>query len=91
MPDPIKVLPTTPDEVGLVHPIDGPLSADGSLWSYDAFTVQLLTAGTIRRFEAYADGAAKSGGKMAAVSAASSAAGAGPEAGTSGAPQPAAS
>ena len=57
MPDPIKVLPTTSDEVGLVHPVDGALAAEGSLWSYDAFTMRQLTSGAIRRFEADVDGA----------------------------------
>ena len=54
MPAPIKVLPVDASAVGLVHPVDGPLSEAGSLWSYDTFTVRHLDAGVIRRFEAEA-------------------------------------
>lgn len=51
MPDPIKVLPNTDDAVGLVHPVDGPLAAEGSTWSYDSFTIRRLDESVIRRFE----------------------------------------
>ena len=53
----IKVLPVTDDAVGLVHPLDGPLAADGSLWTHDSFTERRLQEQLIRRFEADADGA----------------------------------
>jgi len=32
----------------LVHPIDGPLRAWGSFWSYDAFTCRMIMDGVIR-------------------------------------------
>ncbi|MCJ2102450.1 hypothetical protein [Methylobacterium sp. E-046] len=51
----IKVLPVTEAEVGLVHPHDGPLAAEGSDWTHDAFTERRLQEQVIRRFEADAD------------------------------------
>ncbi|MCJ2053999.1 hypothetical protein [Methylobacterium sp. J-070] len=54
----IKVLPTAAEHVGLVHPLDGPLAADGSLWTHDGFTERQIQAQVIRRFEAGVDDAA---------------------------------
>ena len=51
----IKVLPVTEAAVGLVHPLDGPLAAEGSDWTHDAFTERRLQEQVIRRFEADAD------------------------------------
>lgn len=53
----IRVLPTAEEHVGLVHPLDGPLAAEGSLWTYDAFTERQIQAQVIRRFEAGVDDA----------------------------------
>lgn len=51
----IKVLPTAEEHVGLVHPLDGPLAAEGSDWTHDAFTERRIQEQMIRRFEADAD------------------------------------
>lgn len=53
----LKVLPTAQEHVGLVHPVDGALAADGSVWTHDAFTERQLQKQIIRRFEADADAA----------------------------------
>ena len=53
----IKVLPTAEEHVGLVHPVDGALASDGSLWTYDAWTEARLQEQVIRRFEAGVDDA----------------------------------
>ena len=53
----IKVLPTAEEHVGLVHPVDGPLAAEGSDWTHDVFTERRIQEQVIRRFEADADGA----------------------------------
>jgi hypothetical protein len=49
MSDRIKVLPGHENARGLLHPIDGELKDEGSLWTYDGFTCRLLTDGDIRR------------------------------------------
>ena len=54
----IKVLPTAAEHVGLVHPVDGALAAEGSLWTHDVFTERQIQAQVIRRFEAGVDDAA---------------------------------
>lgn len=51
----IKVLPTAEEHVGLVHPVDGPLAAEGSLWTHDGFTERQIQAQIVRRFEAGVD------------------------------------
>ncbi|MCJ2021069.1 hypothetical protein MKK84_27215 [Methylobacterium sp. E-065] len=51
----IKVLPTADEHVGLVHPVDGALEADGSVWTYDAWTEARIQEQLIRRFEVGAD------------------------------------
>jgi len=53
----IKVLPTAAEHVGLVHPVDGPLAAEGSDWTHDGFTERRIQEQVIRRFEAGADDA----------------------------------
>lgn len=53
----IKVLPTAEEHVGLVHPVDGPLAAEGSDWTHDVFTERRIQEQVIRRFEADADAA----------------------------------
>ncbi|MGU3668002.1 hypothetical protein ACLBX9_27765 [Methylobacterium sp. A49B] len=53
----IKVLPTADEHVGLVHPVDGALAAEGSVWTYDAWTEARLQEQVIRRFEAGVDDA----------------------------------
>ncbi|WP_267426339.1 hypothetical protein [Methylobacterium sp. GC_Met_2] len=53
----IKVLPTAEEHVGLVHPVDGALAADGSVWTYDAWTEARIQEQVIRRFEAGVDDA----------------------------------
>ncbi|MFB0491306.1 hypothetical protein ABIE45_003892 [Methylobacterium sp. OAE515] len=53
----IKVLPTAEAHVGLVHPVDGPLAAEGSVWTHDVFTERRIQEQVIRRFEADADAA----------------------------------
>lgn len=57
MPVSIKVLPTAEEHVGLVHPVDGPLAAEGSDWTHDVFTERRIQEQVIRRFEADADAA----------------------------------
>ena len=50
MSERIAVLPAAPAYVGVLkHPIDGPLKAEGSLWTYDGFTCRMLTDGAIMR------------------------------------------
>lgn len=63
----IKVLPTAEEHVGLVHPLDGPLAAEGSLWTHDGFTERQIQAQIVRRFEAGVDDAAPVEAKAAAA------------------------
>ena len=68
----IKVLPTAVEHIGLVHPLDGPLASECSLWTHEAFTERQIQAQGVRRFEAGvddampADAAAQAEGKAAA-------------------------
>ncbi|MET3485369.1 hypothetical protein [Methylobacterium sp. 1973] len=62
----IKVLPTAEEHVGLVHPVDGPLAAEGNDWTHDAFTERRIQEQVIRRFEAGVDDAAPAEAKAAA-------------------------
>jgi hypothetical protein len=62
----IKVLPTADEHVGLVHPVDGPLAAEGSDWTHDVFTERRIQEQVIRRFEAGVDDAAPAEVKPAA-------------------------
>jgi len=48
----IKVLPTAEAHVGLVHPVDGPLAAEGTDWTHDVFTERRIQEQVIRRYEA---------------------------------------
>lgn len=47
----ITVEPTAEEHVGIVHPLDGALAAEGSTWTRDTFTERLLQVQAIRVVE----------------------------------------
>jgi len=47
MTNKITVYPTAKNSLVLSHPIDGPLSTDGSSWTRDGFTARMITDGAI--------------------------------------------